>query len=83
MKYTSHFWAHVDFACDFFFFLPSESQRPVWAVDNIKPVVYKTDLFHRRDRSLIQYSEKLGKKKKKGKKMKHWQLQIFIWSSKI
>lgn len=52
--------------CQWFSILSSpESPESVWAVSNAMPIVYKTDLIHRGDRSLIQYSEKLRKKNKK------------------
>lgn len=52
--------------CQCFSILSSlESLRPVRAVKNAMPIVYKTDLIHRGDRSLNQYSEKLRKKKTK------------------
>lgn len=60
MKYIAYFLALVDFAN----FLPSESLRSVWAVNNAMSIVYKTELIHGGDRSLIQYSETLRKKKK-------------------
>lgn len=53
MKYTAHFWNNADFANDFLTFPPFESLRPVWAVNIGMPIVYKTELIHRGDISLI------------------------------